>query len=91
MPDDLETELRRAVRNGLNWVSFHKDWKGAGWTATFRNAGPGSYTDHTDPDPVKALLGALRGAQKSAKGATPAPAPEIIAPTRRRRNEDDVL
>ena len=92
MADDLETELRRAARNGLNWVSFHKEWKGPGWTATFRNAGPSGYSEHSDPDPVKALLGALRAATKVVKGSNPAPAPEVIEPTRRRRNaEEDLL
>lgn len=79
--DDLEQALRKAVRNGLLTISLAKLWEGDKWEATFRNTDNGRIRRELDPDPVEALLKALR------RGATDA----TVKATSPRKRDDDLI
>lgn len=85
MSDQLATELRRAIKNGLLHISLHRRWDGKVWCAGYRNTDNSNVQYKEDPDPEKALLAAIRAGIRDVKeSAHRAPA----KPTRRRDIED---
>ncbi|MEL4071723.1 hypothetical protein WKW50_16380 [Ochrobactrum sp. GPK 3] len=89
MTDQLATELRRAVKNGLLHISLHRRWDGKVWCAGYRNTDNSNVQYIEDADHEKALLAALRAGIRDVKNHSPRLEPKAaVAAPKRRRTED---
>lgn len=91
MSDQLATELRRAIKNGLLHINLHRRWDGKVWCAGYRNTDNSNVQYKEDVDPEKALITALRAGIRDVKEHAPRMEPRAktpAKPTRRRDIED---
>ena len=88
MSGDLESGIRRAVKNGFLWLALNKDWDGPNWTVSYRTTDSNTIRSVKSPDPVEALHKALRGGGKAVSERRPA---GIEGAVKRRHDDRDLI